>query len=341
MDALVSFIIPVYNGEKYIEDCVKSIINQNYHNWELLIVDDGSQDQTYEICDKLSKRDNRINVFSIENKGVSNARNYGLSKASGQWVMFVDADDTIESFMISNALSVVRRYKVDTVCMNGVYKYGNYLKKMPAFMSSENTEHFIIEDKKMLIKHLYGNYRVPYLGDYYRAVWGKLLSARIIKDNNLQFPDAIKIGEDALFLVDYFANSNKVYFLNENLYRYSIDSESVTRNYKENFLEYQLDEFECMIQKLVSHNCTYLEEGIYFWHKAEKDLILNELKKTKSVFGILKKLKPFLKNKKIYLYMKMFDNGGIKSHIRTLLFKVHFSAIAAFIDIIMLKKRSR
>ena len=98
---LFSVIVPVYNSELYINECIKSIIDSNYQNWELLLIDDGSTDKSGTICDQWSQRDSRIKVFHKVNGGVSSARNLGIEKAKGYWLTFVDSDDFISPDFMS------------------------------------------------------------------------------------------------------------------------------------------------------------------------------------------------------------------------------------------------
>ena len=100
MEKLISIIVPVYNSEKYLEKCISSILNQTYKNIEIIIVDDGSKDKSVEICDNFSKNNKNIKVFHKKNEGVSIARNYGISKAKGDYILFIDSDDTIAKEMI-------------------------------------------------------------------------------------------------------------------------------------------------------------------------------------------------------------------------------------------------
>lgn len=103
---LVSIIIPVYNTEKYVSRCIQSILAQTYSNFELILVDDGSQDRAGEICDSYTAQDRRIHCIHIPNGGVSNARNIGMQEASGRFVVFVDSDDWVKPEHIKNMLSV-------------------------------------------------------------------------------------------------------------------------------------------------------------------------------------------------------------------------------------------
>ena len=98
MRPIISIIVPVYNTEKYLDQCIQSVLAQTYTNWELLLIDDGSTDSSGAICDKYAAEDNRIRVFHKENGGVSSARNLGLDNAQGEWISFVDADDCEVNF---------------------------------------------------------------------------------------------------------------------------------------------------------------------------------------------------------------------------------------------------
>ncbi|MCI8881370.1 MAG: glycosyltransferase family 2 protein, partial [Clostridiaceae bacterium] len=95
-DNLISIIVPVYNTEKYLKQCLDSIRLQTNHNLDIILIDDGSTDSSAEICDRYEKMDSRIRVFHIKNGGVSNARNYGIQQAKGTWILFQDSDDWIE-----------------------------------------------------------------------------------------------------------------------------------------------------------------------------------------------------------------------------------------------------
>ena len=103
-NSLVSVIVPVYNVEKYLKDCLESIINQTYKNIEIILVDDGSKDNSGKICDEFANLDNRIKVIHKENGGLSDARNFGLNNAHGEWVMFIDSDDYIDITMIDKLI---------------------------------------------------------------------------------------------------------------------------------------------------------------------------------------------------------------------------------------------
>ena len=124
MEDLISVIVPIYNVEKYINRCIDSIIEQTYTNLEIILVDDGSTDNSGSICDEYAKKDNRIKVIHKENGGVSSARNVGLDTAIGQYITFVDSDDYIEKKYCEILLKTLKKQKADCVACgyNRIYK---------------------------------------------------------------------------------------------------------------------------------------------------------------------------------------------------------------------------
>ena len=115
---LISIVVPVYNVEKYIEKCVNSITNQVYNNLEIILVNDGSTDNSGKLCDSLSKLDDRIKVYHKENGGLSDARNYGVERANGKYIGFVDSDDFIDSDMYKTLYDVIKRENADVAECN-------------------------------------------------------------------------------------------------------------------------------------------------------------------------------------------------------------------------------
>lgn len=116
MDKVISVIIPVYNIEKYLDRCLESIINQSYTNLEIILIDDGSTDNSGKICDDYKNQDNRIIVVHKKNEGVSQARNLGISIATGEFLSFVDGDDTVEKDMFLTLINNAYKYNADFSC---------------------------------------------------------------------------------------------------------------------------------------------------------------------------------------------------------------------------------
>ena len=126
MEDTISIIIPIYNAEKYLSKCITSIIEQDYKNWELLLIDDGSKDNSSEICRNFVEKDLRIRYFCQSNSGVSVARNAGIKMATGQWIMFVDADDSIKR----NTLSICSKFmcNYDIIRFEAIDSFGKILE---------------------------------------------------------------------------------------------------------------------------------------------------------------------------------------------------------------------
>jgi glycosyltransferase involved in cell wall biosynthesis len=126
----ISIIVPVYNAEKYISDCITSILNQTYSYFELLLIDDGSTDMSGKICDDFNYKDNRIKVIHKENGGVSSARNIGIEASSGDYIIFIDSDDSINKNMVDELVSALDKYEVETIVHTIGYKRNEKSKKM-------------------------------------------------------------------------------------------------------------------------------------------------------------------------------------------------------------------
>ena len=112
---LISVIVPVYNAEKYLRECLDSIVNQTYKNIEIILVDDGSTDGSGAICDEYADKDVRIKVYHIPNGGASNARNLGIDNADGEYLMFVDSDDIILPYVVERAIKLALEHNADIV----------------------------------------------------------------------------------------------------------------------------------------------------------------------------------------------------------------------------------
>ena len=176
---LISVIVPIYNVEKYIYKSIESVRNQTYQNLEIILVDDGSQDNCGRIADEFAQKDKRIKVIHKENGGLSDARNAGLRIASGLYIYFFDSDDLMTSNLIETALSVYMRTDTDLVCFNYiVYDEITGREKKTSFPVQSCK---IRGRKTNLVTAEYLGYRLGY------CVWNKLYRADIIKKNRIFF----------------------------------------------------------------------------------------------------------------------------------------------------------
>lgn len=183
MDALVSVIVPIYNVELYLARCIESIINQTYKNLEIILVNDGTKDSSLDIALDYSKKDERIKVYSKENGGLSDARNYGLDKVTGKYVIFIDSDDFVDESMVEGLLNAIENSEVavcdmkylyddntETFASGGEFVSGNVLDK-PRLIAINNSA-----CNKMYLKTMFDDVKFP-VGKYYEdlAVIPKIL----------------------------------------------------------------------------------------------------------------------------------------------------------------------
>ena len=201
----ISIIIPVYNVELYLKDCLDSIITQNYKDFEVLLINDGSSDNSGDICDEYAEKDNRVRVFHKKNAGVSSARNLGLIEAKGEWICFVDSDDWIEPNTLSSIFPIEDN-KIDFIQFG--FKQINSLGIV--ILQSNIPNH-----RSIMEKDAYLNSRM-----YHSAICGYVIKKDIIKKYKINFPEAIKYGEDQAFILKVLTCCHKILIINKHFYNY-------------------------------------------------------------------------------------------------------------------------
>ena len=195
-DNVVSIIVPVFNAGQYLESCIDSLIGQDYPYIEIILVNDGSTDNSLEICLKKQKEDPRVKCVSQVNKGVSSARNRGLALAEGDYVTFVDSDDTVTSDYVSHLLFVMNDNS--DLSISGYKHYDS--SKAIFYSTSEKTS-----GASNSIDFLVQLYQ-PTICDYVGYVWDKLYKMSIIRENGILFDEDICYNEDRLFLCAYLCS---------------------------------------------------------------------------------------------------------------------------------------
>lgn len=215
----ISIIVPVYNAEKYLHQCLDSILNQSFQDFELLLIDDGSKDRSGKICDEYAENDSRIRVWHQKNQGVSVARNVGLEHAQGEWIYFVDADDIAEQDGIIRLLEgVIKKCKMS---VGGYDKCKVNGEKVYCVDNSEAG----VENKSSMLHRMFTI--SPYENQAY--LWNKLFNANTIKTNNIRFDPSIKFSEDRLFVVQYLcslAETDRIYYDWTPVYHYIIHEDT-------------------------------------------------------------------------------------------------------------------
>lgn len=201
----ISIVVPVYNATNTLERCVTSLLEQTYRNIEIILVNDGSTDNSYEICTQFCKKDFRVQVVNKSNGGVSSARNAGIEFATGKYLMFCDSDDWVEPNWCQELLHF---YQPDNLCMCGYYIHDDnavlQLNSVGEMSTVEKNDYFTTK--------CWGGY----------SPWNKIFDANIIKKHKLSFNESISLGEDMLFVWDYLKSiSGKIIILNKMLNHYS------------------------------------------------------------------------------------------------------------------------
>ena len=186
---LVSIIVPVYNIEKYLLECVESLMSQTYHNIEIILIDDGSTDESANLCDKIALRDERVVVIHKKNGGVSSARNCGIEVAKGNYITFVDGDDWVKENYIEILYEGIKKYNADISATGFIYQYDDGRIKE----STITAETVCITAENALDQSCDSD--TPWVG----FAWGKLVRRSLITENNIEFDTSLKLCEDSLF----------------------------------------------------------------------------------------------------------------------------------------------
>lgn len=246
---LISIVVPVYNTEAYVARCLDSIIKQTHKNLEIIIVDDGSTDNSGKICDEYSEKDKRIRVIHRGNGGVSSARNLGKEIATGKWISYVDADDTIEPKFCEEMLRCAKDKCVDYVC-------SGYKRIFPRGAEAYNTSY----QRKILKKDdfIYCLMNVQF---GYGFVHMKLIKANLAK--LATFNEELEVGEDALYNLEVADKVPEVAILEKPLYNYYANSNSVVKRWDKNYIK--------KYQKAVETIKSYMEEkyGDKYYNEVE------------------------------------------------------------------------
>jgi glycosyltransferase involved in cell wall biosynthesis len=225
MSFKISIIVPCYNIEKYLSRCIESVLEQTHTNFELLLLDDGSNDSTLDICNDFKKKDSRVKVFVHDNKGVSYTRNRGIREAQGELIMFVDGDDYLEPNYIETH---VQHYKQGTIVISGfLNEKGEEIIENINFKRCLGTSDF-----KMFLQH---NLLKLIEHDALSTPCCKLYDLKLIQFNSIFFDEHLTYQEDLLFNLAYFSYFNEYKLLRYFGYHYISNSGSSTSRFHQNF----------------------------------------------------------------------------------------------------------
>ncbi|WP_318505200.1 glycosyltransferase family 2 protein [Bacillus sp. T3] len=306
MNQKVSVIVPIYNVEKYLNRCIKSILNQTYKNLEVILVNDGSLDKSGEIADSYSKMDKRIKVIHKENGGLSDARNAGMKQITGEYTIFVDSDDWLDEKMVEAQINISNQFQADIVQSAFYYAYDDHLL-FDNRVYCQDAEPAVL-DNCSLMYELVINERIK------NFAWGKLYKTSLIKD--LPFKKGV-LFEDVFWAHHVMHRVNTFVLIHQPLYYYMQRSDSIVATYTPKNLD---------ILKGIRERHFFIEDNY-------KDLI------DESYRGILKT--SLIHYNLLLLNRKKDKDGNLRKEIRNYI-KTHYKQfkMAAIQDITLSQQLS-
>lgn len=279
---MISIIVPVYNASNYLAQCIESIISQTYQNWELILVDDGSKDQSGKICDEYALQEKRIRVIHKKNGGVSSARNAGLKLAKGEFICFIDSDDWVDS-------SYLEDFKTNQVNADFYFSGALYDTYGQVYSYSKYNKQYCKDIEQIsecfFAQNLFSN----------GYPWGKLFKNQVISNHNLRFNENLSINEDHIFVFQYFQMIKSLYVTNTAGYHYTVFDHS-GRKLSGRINSYQ--ELKCA-EKAFSEIISNLSKT---WHlSADKSESLSEIFVNGKKISIVKSLVHYRQYEKLEL----------------------------------------
>lgn len=261
----LSIVVPIYNVEKYLEKCLISIQKQTFSDYEVLLINDGSTDNSKEIAEKFSKQDNRFKYFEIANAGVSSARNLGIEKASGKYLTFIDSDDYLDLEHLQMFMEKMGHYNM----VIGGYKVIG--------LETEVRNHEIgqVFNQQQLIQGILKDSAI------YSFPWNKFFEREIIDAHKIRFRTDIHYGEDLIFDIQYALQVENSYILNNDSYNYVQRGGSASGKLDKNSLAKRMTDIDAIIctisllEKKYPDEIVFLKErvareGLNYWHLAIK-----------------------------------------------------------------------
>lgn len=242
---MVSIIVPVYNVELYLDECVRSIVAQDYTQFECWLIDDGSQDRSGYMCDEWARKDNRIQVVHKQNEGVSVARNVGIRRSSGEYITFVDSDDMVKPTYLSDMMDCVK----DNA---DLYVSGFELYPIPSPNTSAVPQcHYTFEiDEMNLSRFIQLNEKSLLYGPCV-----KLYKTSIIKKNGVRFDPSLSLGEDLHFNYEYLKHVKRITTIPKvNYYYRQVGASSLSKKYRDDLFEVSYEQWHFMKDFYISRN---------------------------------------------------------------------------------------
>lgn len=254
----VSIIVPVYNVEKVLHYCVDSILAQTFRDFELILVDDGSTDNSRELCDRYASDNNNVTAVHIENGGVSKARNTGIELAKGDYICFIDSDDYIAKDYLECLLLAQKNYlEIDNIWCGFQTVTDYHGSDSNANLALNSEEYSVFTRSEIMTLHEKWLSQMP---------WNKLFKTSIIKDNNIRFPENLSLGEDLLFNLNYIDHTNgKIVIINKPLnYYLRTENESLDNKYYPNLLDIYKQIYSKLLLCIKKWDCDETQQIIFY-----------------------------------------------------------------------------
>ena len=300
MEELISVIVPIYNVEKYLNKCIESIINQSYSNLEIILVDDGSEDSSGIMCDSYILKDKRIKVIHKENGGLSDARNVGLDKAKGEYIVFIDSDDWIDEKMIEILYNIIKKNNSDISICDYFLAYNEEIQTQ-----KEDIEIINLSNIEAL-KTIYDKD----LGVCMIVAWNKLYKRNLFKDD-IRYPYG-KIHEDEFTTYKLLYKAEKISYTNQKMYYYRQRENSITSSFNKKRLDC-LEAFDERVKYM-----KYIVKNEYLYRKTLREyygLIISIYFKYEKFYGNDKKTLKELKKKSLKVFMETKIQWSAKQKI--------------------------
>ena len=250
-ECLVSIVVPIYNVENYLRECIESIINQTYLNMEIILVDDGSTDGSDRICDEYAGKDNRIVVFHQSNQGVVRARKRGIQYATGEYLCFVDADDCIKEDMVEFFVENIGVADLITTGYHYITKKGKMIDKYDGFPAgiyqTEEEMHYFLSNV-IMFEHHYGSHFEYGLAPY---LWNKMYRTLLVKSISEDLDEQMVYADDNEFLIRYILRTRSVVVTKECFYIYKYRENSAIGANSPRFM-YDMNKLYMVLKKVVS-----------------------------------------------------------------------------------------
>lgn len=269
----ISTIIPVYNAEKTIQKCIDSLIQQKFEDFEIIIINDGSIDNSATICNSYAMHNDKIKVIHKNNGGVSSARNIGLNNAKGEYITFVDSDDFVEPDYLSILYNSINNFDI-AIC--GYNQIENKIIKQ-----------INIAEENITQETLRNNFFNYYLYALICAPWGKIYCLGIIKNNNIKFDERINWGEDFIFNIQYFEHCKNIRFIPDILYNYVLGEGTSTS-------KHNIDSFS-QDTAVINYLLKYLGETEEYFKYCQNIVVNSAIKYSRNLLNNLYNKETFIK----------------------------------------------